>query len=194
MTTVPSKPAEHVGSVGLRVARVDDDRLAELGRDLELSLEELPLAITGRPVAEIVEPGLPHRDRLLVLEQLAEVLDPACLGIARLVRVDPEHGEHLLVELGELERGPRRLDSRADGDDPVDPGRARAPDERRRPVRARVEVRVGVDHSSAARFFMRSSSSGTTTSGSSFLKSGLGFFSSWPAGSSLGDQLPIHWS
>ena len=60
--------AQHVGSVGLRVARVDDDRLAELGRDLELSLEELPLAITRCPVAEIVEPRLPDGDHLLVLE------------------------------------------------------------------------------------------------------------------------------
>ena len=190
MTTVPSKPAQHVGGVGFGVARVDDDRLAELGRELELRLEELPLAIARRPVAEVVEPGLPHGDRLLVLEQLAELVDPACLGIAGLVRVDPEGGEHLLVELGELERGPRRLDPRADGDDPVDAGRARAADQRRRAVRARIEVRVGVDHSSAARFCIRSSSAGTTTSGSSFLKSGFGFWSSCPAGSSLGDQLP----
>jgi hypothetical protein len=96
--------AEHVGGVRFRVARVDDDRLAELGRDFELGLEEVALPVAGSPVAEVVEPGLPHRDRFVVLQQLAELVDPTRLGVVRLVRVDAEHGEHLFVELGELER------------------------------------------------------------------------------------------
>jgi hypothetical protein len=173
---------------------VDHDRLAEVGRELELCLEEPALTVARRAVAEVVETGLPHRHRALVLGELAELVDAIRLGVAGLVRVDADRGEDLLVQLGQLERGAARVDSGAHGDDPIDARRSRPPDQRRRPVSARVEVRVRVDHSSvsAARCLIRSSSAGTTTSGSSFLKSGRGFWSVCPGGSSLGAQLPVH--
>ena len=54
-------------------ARVDDDGLAELGGELELRGEEPLLRVGRRVVAEPVEPGLPHRDRLRMREQLAQL-------------------------------------------------------------------------------------------------------------------------
>ena len=107
------------------------------------------------------------------------------------MRVDAERCEDLLVELGKLERGPARLDPGTDGHDPVDADGSGAADQRGRPVGAGVEVRVGVDHSEAAACScILASSSGTTMSGSSFLKSGRGLARAWPGGSSLGAHSP----
>ena len=61
---------EDVGRIRVRVASVDDDRLAELRREVELRLEQLPLSVARAAVTEVVEPGLPHGDRLVVLEQV----------------------------------------------------------------------------------------------------------------------------
>ena len=167
---------EDGGRVGVRFACVDDDRLAEIGRELELRLEELALPFARRAVAEVIESRLPHGDRTIVLREVAQILDAVCLRVAGLMRIDADRGEHLLVQFGELEGDAARVDAGAHGHDPLDARRARAPDERRRPVRARVEVCVGVDHSdAAARASIRASSSGTTTSGSSFLNRGRGF-------------------
>ena len=170
------EPGEHGGGVGVRVACMDDDGLAELGRELELRLEEAALPVARRAVAEVIEARLPHCDHSIVLGEVAQLADAIRLRVAGLVRVDAESGEHLLVELGQLERRSARVDAGAHGHDLLDADRACSPDQRRRPVRTRVEVCVGVDHSDvAARASIRASSSATTTSGSSFLNSGRGF-------------------
>ena len=51
--------------------RVDHDRLAELGGELELLLEEPPLRVVRGVVAEVVEPRLADGDGALVGEQVA---------------------------------------------------------------------------------------------------------------------------
>ena len=187
------EPAQRVSSVGFGIARVDHDRLAELGGERELRLEELPLAIARRPVAVVVETGLPHRDRLLVR------------GAARAARrsAPPRHrrpGAGRSRAPRTLPRGARRSSSAARHDSmPVPTVTIRStPAERARRMSADgrsahasrcacVSITPRLPASACARAPRR-----TTWSGSSFLKSGLGFFSSWPAGSSLGDQLPTH--
>ena len=92
--------------VGVGRARVDDGGLAGLGGDVELLREEAQLLVARRVVAEPVETGLPHRDRARVREQLAHLGDVGVGRVARLVRMDAEDREDVLVRSGELERAP----------------------------------------------------------------------------------------
>ncbi len=108
---------------------MDHDRLAELRGELELRVEEPPLPLARRPVAKVVEPRFADRNRPFALEELTQLADARGLGIAGLVRVDAERGEHLLVQLRELERRAARLDARADRDDPIDSRRPSTADE-----------------------------------------------------------------
>ena len=169
---------------------MDDDRLPQLGRQLELRGEQGPLALARRVVAVIIEPGLPHRDDTIATEQISELVEPPGLGIRGLVRMDAQRGEDALVPFRDLERGPALLDARADRDDPVHSHAAGTLDQGLSRLLAPVEMRVRVDHDAAA-FSMRSSSA-STISGSSFLNSGRGSWSFWPGASSLGFHSPIH--
>ena len=120
---------QRVRRVPVGLARVDHDRLAELRGELELCIEEPPLPLPRRPVAEVVEARLADRDRSLVLEELTQLAETGGFTVAGLVRVDAECGEDLLVQVRELERRPARLDARSDRDDPVDSRRTGAADE-----------------------------------------------------------------
>ena len=71
-----------------------------------------------RVVPEVVEPGLPHGDRLRVLEQPGELLDLGRASRPRLVRMEPERDEYALLPIGELERRAARVERRPDRDDP----------------------------------------------------------------------------
>ena len=110
--------------------------------------EERALAIVRGVVAKEVEAGLPDRDRARVREQLAQRVE--VVVVRRLVRVDAEDREHLRMSVCELERGARALDRRADREDPLHACLARSANELVRRVRARVEVRMGVDHAAVA--------------------------------------------
>ncbi len=136
---------EH-GLVGGAV--VDHDRLPELGGEPEVLPEERALAVVRGVVAKEVEAGLTDRDRAWVVEQIPERVEVVVLR--RFVRVDPENREHLRMSVCELERGPRALDRRADREDPPHARLARSANELVRRVRARVEVRMGVDHAAVA--------------------------------------------
>src|SRR5207244_13627090 len=104
--------------VVVRSSRVDDDGLPELGRELELLLEEAALGVAGRVVAEPVETRLPHRDRLRMPEQLAERGDVLLRRVARLVRMKADDREDAVVRVRERERTPAVRDVGADGEDP----------------------------------------------------------------------------
>ena len=136
---------EH-GLVGGAV--VDHDRLPELGGEPEVLPEERALAIVRGVVAKEIEAGLPDRDGTRVREQLAERVE--VVVFRRLVRVDTEDREHLRMLVRELERGAGALDRRADGEDPPHACLARSANELVGGVRARVEVRMGVDHAAVA--------------------------------------------
>ena len=182
---------EHDGAVGAEqrgegvvvgVARVDHDRLAELGRDLELGFEEAALVVVRRVLAEVVEAGLADRDGARVREQVAQLVEPVRVGLVGVVRVDAESGVDAVVLLGKRERLVAARDARRDGDHAVDADGARPLEDLGCVVG--IEMRVSVDHARP--------SSSSTTDASSFLKSGTGSRSFWPGGSSLGCQRPIH--
>ena len=59
---MPSNPAQRGERVLVGGAGVDHDRLAELGGELELGVEEAPLRVVRRVVAEVVEAGLADGD------------------------------------------------------------------------------------------------------------------------------------
>jgi Arc/MetJ family transcription regulator len=59
--------------VGVGVADVQDDRLAELARELELTGEAAALGVAGRAVVEVVEAGLADGDDAGVREQAGEL-------------------------------------------------------------------------------------------------------------------------
>ena len=122
------------------------------------ALEELALAVVRRVVAVEVEPGLADGDRALVGEQLTQLVEPGRVGLGRLVRVDAERGEDAVVPSAIASVSRQRVDTRADRDDPVDAGLACARDQLVRRLRARVEVRVGVDHAAAVGWSTRGKS------------------------------------
>ena len=88
-TTVPrarrARERVVVGGAG-----VDDDRLAGARRERELPVEEPLLRVVRRVVAEVVEPGLAHRDRLRMREQRPH-LAHAVRSALRLVGWMPRH-------------------------------------------------------------------------------------------------------
>ena len=72
---------------------MDHDRLAELGCELELRVEEAALGVAGRVVAEVVEARLADGDGPRMREELAQLVEPSGFGAAGLVRMDAERGE-----------------------------------------------------------------------------------------------------
>ena len=100
-TTVPRVAGERGERVVVGGARVDDDGLPELGRELELLREEPLLRVARRVVAEPVEARLADRDRLRMREELAQRVDVVLGRVARLVRMETEDREDAVVRLGE---------------------------------------------------------------------------------------------
>ena len=143
---MPGNPREHRRRVGIGVAGVDHDGQSRCRGQLELPLEQRALCVSRREVVEVIEPGLPDRDRARMLDQSAELVEPRRLGSAGLVRVDPDGRVDALLRLGDRKRGPTGFDPRADRDDPRDADCSGSLDEERRGLLTAVEVRVGVDH------------------------------------------------
>ena len=73
-----------------RLAAVDHDRESEVVGERELRVEERALLLGRREAAHAVEPRLPHRDRLRMREELAELVQPARIRPSRAVRIDAE--------------------------------------------------------------------------------------------------------
>ena len=186
---------EDVGRVGVRVARVDDDGLAELGRELELRLEEAALPVARRVVAEVVEAGLPDCDRSVVLEQARAARRRATprrrrpdAGRCRARRTPPRGGRRARAPLGTSRCPVPTVTIRST---PAARARRISADGRS----AHASRCAWVSITPAARRPAPASGRAPRRrrcSGSSFLNSGLGFGSAWPGASSLGAQLPIH--
>ena len=138
--------AERPGDVGIGGPTVDDDRLAELLGEREVGLEELPLRVVRRVVAVVVQPGLADGDRI----EISEPAELRRVGLAGLVGMDPENREHSLVQRAEVHHLPPRFRPGADLEDAVDSSLAGSGDQLHRRFRARVQVRVRVDHAAAA--------------------------------------------
>ena len=178
----PVEAGERLDGVVVGGTGVDHDRLAELGRELELRVEQPSLGVSGRVVAEVVETGLADGDGPRMAQELTQLGDPSRLRSAGLVRVHAERGVDAVVPIGELERLVGAGNGRRDGDDTAD-ARGGGPAEHLLRL-LRREVRVRVDHPSP--------SSSSPVDGSSLRKSGRGSQSGWPGGSMLGSQAPTH--
>jgi hypothetical protein len=126
--------------VVLRRARVDDDRLPELARQVDLCLERAPLVVMRRVVAVVVEAGLADRDHLRVRGRLPDRLDLPRLEAGRRVRVTTHDRVDLVVRVGKSERRADAIVIDADRRD------AREAVPLHVAFLAHVEVTVGVDH------------------------------------------------
>ena len=127
-------------------ARVDDERLAGLARELDLGEERALLVGARRAVAVVVEAGLPDRAAARVLRELGELGRRRVVEALGAVGVAAEGGVDLLEALGGGERGAAALGVHADREDAVHARLAGGGHQLvlgRRPV---VEVGVGVDH------------------------------------------------
>ena len=165
---------EHRERVGVGGARVDHRRLAGLRCDREQLLEEARLRVVRRVVAEPVETGLAHADRLRVREQLAHRGDVRRRSPSR-PRAGGCRGRRTRLRARRRARAPAGSRGvRADRDDARHAGVACTRDDVGRRIVERVEVRVRVDHDD-----MRASSS-STVSGGSLRKSGRGSRSGCP--------------
>ena len=128
---------------------MDDDRLRQAARELELPDEALDLLRARRVLLEEVEPGLADADALGRAAQRLDLGARARVGRARVVRVDARGRVEVRVLGAQLEGHARGRHVGADHDHPSDPRRARA---RQDLVAVRVEaapvhVRVAVgDH------------------------------------------------
>src|SRR5438067_12888554 len=116
---------EQLRGLRIGIAVVDDDRLAELASQLQLSGEQESLAVMRRPLTVEVQPGLAHRDGAVMRKELGQLVQPLCLRIPGLVRMDPERGEDPALPLGDRARGPAGIDAGTDPDLPLDPGLTR---------------------------------------------------------------------
>ena len=140
---------EESGGLVVGLAGVHDDGQAEVGGECELALEDAALTVAGCVVAVEVEPGLADGHGSRVVQELRQLVQPTGLLAARLVRMDAERARHAVLASGNGERRTAGVDSGADRDDPAHAGRARPCEQHRRRFRARVEVRVRVDHAAA---------------------------------------------
>ena len=119
----------------VRVAAVDDDRLAEPPRHVELAAQRRLLRVAGREVAEEVEPHLAQRHHLgRAAGQPLHRLEVGLGGLPRVVGMDAHGGPDLGQALGQRHRRGIGLAIGADGHHPGHAGGPRA-------LQHRVEVR-----------------------------------------------------
>ena len=156
---MPSKPSS-AAAVSSEAARVwMTTGLPSSAASSSCALEELALAVARRVVAVVVEPGLPDRDGALGCgEQLAQLVDGGRVGSPAWCGWIPSAAKTPVVSLGDGERLAAGVEPGADRDDPLDPGLARARHEHVCRLRARVEVRVRVDHAAAVGWSTRGKS------------------------------------
>ena len=170
-------PVERGERVVIGGARVDDDGLVELARELELRGEDTALRVARRVVAIPVEPGFSDGDRLRMRLQAPHLVEIALRG---LVGMDADDREHVVEALGERDRL-----RHANGEDARHACLARACDDIRGIFVERVEMRVRVDHSMPSL-----ASSWAAVSGGSLRKSGVGSRRGRPDSSVLGAHVP----
>ena len=155
----------------VRVAAVDDDRLAEPARHVELPAQRRLLRGPGREVAEEVEPHLPQRHH--PGRPAGQPLHRLVVRLGRLARVvgmnahgGPDRGH----ALGQRHRGGVGLAIGADGHHPGHPGGPRALQHRvevrqqlgEMQMRVRVEERHQARSGSAFTFMIRGPSMSST--------------------------------
>lgn len=90
---LPLEPLQDRNEVLVGAALVKEHGLLEVGRNLELALEGRSLSWARGEVPEVVEPRLPDRDHVFVLQELAEEGVAGVVEFAGVVRVDASRRE-----------------------------------------------------------------------------------------------------
>jgi hypothetical protein len=137
---------QHRQRVVLRRACVDDERLADRPRQLDLRSERPLLVRLRRVVAVVIEAGLADGHALRVRGERRELGQIGVVEPGGRVRMTPDGRIHLREGLGRRQRRPARRAVGPDGDDPIHPsldGHGHQLGIRRL---AQVQVRVGIDH------------------------------------------------
>ncbi len=80
-----------------------------------MRIEESALLLARRESPHRVEARLPDGDRLGMLQELAQLVDPTRLGLGSLMRVDAERGVYPSMAVGDrrARRGSSRFRSRS---------------------------------------------------------------------------------
>ena len=121
--------AQYGDEIIVRVALVQEYRLANLRGELELAVERLLLRRAGREVAEIIEPALSDRDHLGNACELSERGKTRGIELRGVVRMNPRGGEESLGILAcESQRAHAARECRAGDHHLHDAGRARPRD------------------------------------------------------------------
>ena len=154
----PLEPAQHGERLARGLARVDDERLPGLRRELDLPLEGTRLHLVRRALAVEVEAALADRNHARIDGQLGELVAQTGVPLLGAVRVQAHGGAQPRVSLAQLERLARQLGRVADADDPLDARLGRRLDRRVRPFRQALQVGVGVDHAATGGDSMRGKS------------------------------------
>ncbi len=125
---------------------MDDDRQAEVDRDLDLGLEGAALLGGRGALPVVVEAGLADCPHLLVPGEPRDPRRRRLVEPGRLGRVTADRGEHPLVALGACDRLGVGLASEADVQHSPHPRRMRRRDHLGLGPLAEKQVGVGVDH------------------------------------------------
>jgi len=138
--------SEYPEGVVVRLAGVDDHRLAQAPGELELRAEDPPLIFPGREVIVVVEAGLPHRHDPFHRRGLGELGEELLGAVLRVVGMKAGGGPDVLVGRGEspglhVSPGPT---PGANGDDAADVRLARPVEHGGEVLGVVVEAEVGV--------------------------------------------------
>src|ERR1051325_6036760 len=130
--------AQDLREARMRVARMQEERLADLEAELELRDEPFLLVGMRRIVAVEVEAAFADRDAARMRRELTQLAERRVIAVARMVRMDA--GRAVEVQpIGDLGREPALEHRGAGGDDRADARAAGAADHR---IEVLVEARV----------------------------------------------------
>ena len=110
----------------LGLARVDDDRKAQLAGQAHLLAEALALELARGVVVVVVQPDLAVGDDAFGFRQYPQLVVPAVLDVFHFMRVNPDGGGDERVALRQGNSGTAGLEVAPDRHEMPDPGVARA--------------------------------------------------------------------
>jgi len=110
------------GDVGVRIARVDDERQLRGARRRDVAAEALRLRRARAIVVKVVEAGLADRHHLGVRRQPHQLIEGDIELLVGIVRVRANRAKHGVVGLGDGDQVGQALEAGRDRDDGADAG------------------------------------------------------------------------
>jgi hypothetical protein len=131
----------------VRVAAVDEHRLADPARQRELASERALLGFTRREVAKEIEASLADRDDARTAGQPLDLGERRLVGLGGFVRMNPDRRPHIGLARGQCRRGARGAHIGSNREDAPDTGSPRALEDGVEVAGelGEVQVRVGVE-------------------------------------------------